>query len=245
MLERSRRSEKIVQSAIRTMTVECDRVGGINLAQGVCDTEVPLPVQHAAIRAIQQGNNQYTRLEGIDAVRSAIARKVERDNGIVADPQTEIIVSSGSTGAFYSACLALLNPGDEVIIFEPCYGYHINTILSLDLSPVYVPLAPPAWTFTPEDLERAISPRTRALVLNTPANPSGKVFSRAELEWIAEWAQRHDLFVITDEIYEYFVYDGHQHISIASLPGMKQRTITISGFSKTFSITGWRVGYAV
>jgi aminotransferase len=227
------------------MTLECEKAGGINLSQGVCDTEVPLAVSRSAIHAIEQGLNQYTRLEGIDRLRQAIARKLERDNGIVADPDREIVVSAGSTGALYSSCMALLNPGDEVVIFEPCYGYHVNTVLSLDIHPVYVTLQAPGWTFTPADLERAVSPKTRALILNTPANPSGKVFSRTELEWIADWAQRHDLFVFTDEIYEYFVYDGRKHISIASLPGMKERTITMSGFSKTFSITGWRVGYAV
>jgi aminotransferase len=245
MLGRSRRAERMVQSAIRTMTVECEKVGGINLSQGVCDTDVPPPVRQGAVRAMEQGLNQYTRLDGIDLLRRAIARKVERDNGISADPAREIVVSAGSTGAFYSACMALLNPGDEVVLFEPCYGYHVNTVLSLDARPAYVTLQAPDWTFTPADLERAASTKTRAVILNTPANPSGKVFTRTELEWIAEWAQRHDLFVFTDEIYEYFVYDGRRHISIASLTGMKQRTITISGFSKTFSITGWRVGYAV
>jgi aminotransferase len=245
MLGRSKRAERMVQSAIRTMTVECEKVGGINLSQGVCDTEVPLPVREGAVRAMEQGLNQYTRLDGIDDLRRAIARKLERDNGIAADPQREIVVSSGSTGAFYSACMALLNPGDEVVLFEPCYGYHVNTVLSLDARPAYVTLQAPDWTFIPTDLERAVSSKTRAVILNTPANPSGKVFTRPELEWIAEWAQRHDLFVFTDEIYEYFVYDGRKHISIASLPGMKERTITMSGFSKTFSITGWRVGYAV
>jgi aminotransferase len=244
MLGRSRRTEQMVQSAIRTMTVECEKIGGINLSQGVCDTEVPLPVRRGAIDAIEQGLNQYTRLDGIDRLRRAIARKLERDNAITADPAREIVVSAGSTGAFYSACMALLDPGDEVVIFEPCYGYHVNTVLSLGARPAYVTLQPPDWTFTPAGLERATSGKTRALILNTPANPSGKVFTRTELEWIAEWAQQHDVFVFTDEIYEYFVYDGRRHISIGSLPGMKERTITISGFSKTFSVTGWRVGYA-
>ena len=138
-----------------------------------------------------------------------------------------------------------LNPGDEVILFEPYYGYHINTILSAEAVPTYVGLKAPDWTFSPEDLERVITPRTKGIMINTPANPSGKVFSRIELEWISEFANRHDLFVFTDEIYEYFLYDGRKHISPASLPGMAERTITISGYSKTFSITGWRIGYTV
>jgi aminotransferase len=138
-----------------------------------------------------------------------------------------------------------LDPGDEVIVFEPYYGYHVNTLLAVEAVPSYVTLRPPDWTFRPGDLERAITPRTKGVVVNTPANPSGKVFSRTELEWIADLSSRYDLFVFTDEIYEYFVYDGHTHISPGSLPGMAERTITVSGFSKTFSITGWRIGYSV
>lgn len=227
------------------MTIECEKVGGINLAQGVCDTEVPLPVRKGAQLAVDAGLNAYTRYDGLRELRQAIARKMQEYNGIRADPDTEITVSAGSTGAFYCACLALLDPGDEVIVFEPYYGYHLNTLLAVEAVPSYVTLKPPDWTFRPEDLESAITPRTRGIVVNTPANPSGKVFSWAELEWIAGVALRHDLFVFTDEIYEYFVYEGRRHVSPASLPGMSGRTITISGFSKTFSITGWRIGYSV
>jgi aminotransferase len=245
MLELAKRATSIVQAEIRAMSVECEKVGGINLAQGVCDTEVPPEVRRGAERAIEEGLNQYTRLDGIATLRREIARKLERENGIIADAESEILVTSGATGAFYSACLALVNPGDEVIIFEPYYGYHVNTVLALGAVPVLLKLKAPDWSFEAADLERLATPRTRAIVLNTPANPSGKVFTREEIEWIAEWARRRDLFVLTDEIYEYFVYDGRRHISIASLPGMRERTITISGFSKTFSVTGWRVGYAV
>lgn len=245
MLELAKRASRIVQAEIRAMSVECEKIGGINLAQGICDTEVPPPVRRGAQRAIEQGLNQYTRLDGIGALREAIARKMERHNGIRADAESEIVVTAGSTGAFYAACLAIVNPGDEVIIFEPYYGYHVNTVLALEATPVFITLKAPDWSFTPGDLERVTTKHTRAVIVNTPANPSGKVFSRAELEWIAEWARRHELFVLTDEIYEYFVYDGRPHVSIGSLPGMKERTITISGFSKTFSVTGWRIGYAV
>jgi len=214
------------------MTLECTRVGGINLAQGVCDTELPLPVGQGAKEAIDAGINSYTRYDGLKELRYAIANKMKDYNGIDTDPESEIIVSAGSTG-------------DEVILFEPYYGYHINTILAAEAVPAYVGLKAPDWTFSPEDLERVVTPRTKGIMINTPANPSGKVFTRIELEWIAEFADRHDLFVFTDEIYEYFLYDGRKHISPASLPGMAERTITISGYSKTFSITGWRIGYTV
>ena len=244
-LQISNRAERIVQAEIRAMSIECEKMGGINLAQGVCDTEVPLPVRVGAQKAIDAGINSYTRYDGLKELREAIAKKMLEYNGISANPEAEIIVSSGSTGAFYCACLALLNPGDEVLLFEPYYGYHINTILAAEAVPTYVGMTPPDWTFSPEDLERVVTPRTRGIMVNTPANPSGKVFSREELEWIAGFATRHDLFIFTDEIYEYFLYDGSQHISPGSLPGMAERTITISGYSKTFSITGWRIGYSV
>ena len=241
----SRRTAPIVQSEIRVMSIECEKVKGINLAQGVCDTEVPLPVRKGAHEAIEQGMNSYTRYDGVAELRHAIARKMREYNGITADPETEITVSAGSTGALYCACLALLNPGDEVILFEPYYGYHLNTLLAVEAVPSYVTLHPPDWAFAPEDLERAVSPKTRGIIVNTPANPSGKVFNPTELAWVADFATRHDLFIFTDEIYEYFLYDGRSHVSPGSLPEMAGRTITISGLSKTFSITGWRIGYSV
>lgn len=244
-LSLSKRAEGIVQAEIRVMSIECEKVQGINLAQGVCDTEVPLAVRRGAQAAMDAGVNSYTRFDGLAELRKAIAAKMQTYNGIVADPESEVTVSAGSTGAFYCACLALLDPGDEVILFEPYYGYHVNTLLAVEAVPTYVMLHPPEWAFDPTELERAVMPRTRGIMVNTPANPSGKVFTRRELEWIAEAAQRHDLFVFTDEIYEYFLYDGCKHISPGSLPGMAERTITISGFSKTFSITGWRIGYSV
>jgi aminotransferase len=241
----SDKATRIAQSEIRVMSIECERVRGVNLAQGICDTEVPEPVRREASASIERGQNQYTRLDGISDLRQAIARKMQRYNGITADPEREIVVTTGSTGGFYSACLSLLNPGDEVILFEPYYGYHLHTLEILGAKPVFITLRAPDWRFTQDELQRAITPRTRAIIVNTPANPSGKVFTREELQWVADSAQRHDLFVLTDEIYEYFLYDGRKHISPATLPGMAERTITITGFSKTFSITGWRVGYVV
>lgn len=225
------------------MTVECDRVGGVNLAQGVCDTPLPGPVEEAAHRAIEEGHNIYTRADGIARLREAIAEKLERHNGIKADPANQIVVTSGATAALYSACLALLNPGDEVLLFEPFYGYHVNTLVSLRVRPVILPLAEGTWGIDLDAVRAAITPRTRAIIVNTPNNPCGKVFTMEELEALAAIAIENDLFVLTDEIYEYFLFDGARHISAATLPEMAERTITISGFSKTFSMTGWRAGY--
>ena len=243
-LSLSERSSRIEQAEIRAMSIECEKVGGINLAQGVCDTEVPLAVREEAHRGIENGTNSYTRFDGLGALREAIAQKLRTYNEITVEPETDIVVSAGSTGAFYCACLALLDPGDEVILFEPFYGYHVNTLLAVEAIPRYVTFQPPDWSFLAADLDRAVSPRTKAICVNTPGNPCGKVFSRAELELIAEFATRHDLFIFTDEIYEHFLYDGRSHVSPASIDGLNERTITISGFSKTFSITGWRIGYA-
>jgi len=232
-----------LQSEIRAMSVACEQMGGINLAQGVCDTPVPQVVEEAAIQAIRDGHNIYTRLDGIARLRNAIAAKQQRDYDLNYNPETEVLVASGATGGFHAACMALLNPGDEVLLFEPFYGYHVSTLKSMRVNPVFVPLAEPGFALDTEALRAAITPKTRAIVINTPANPSGKVFSLAELEVIAEVAQAHDLFLFTDEIYEYFVYDGLRHVSPATLPGMRERTIVLSGFSKTFSVTGWRLGY--
>ena len=243
MLGLSDVASRIVQSTIRTMSVECERVGGVNLAQGVCDTPVPAVVREAAEAAIEAGFNQYTRADGIAPLREAIAKKLGQQNGISADPETEIVVTSGVTGGFDSACRALLNPGDEVLLFEPYYGYHYATLVGQYCRPVLVSLDPPDYPLAADRIVAAITPKTRGIVVNTPANPSGKVFSAAELEQIAEIARQHDLFLFTDEIYEHFVYDGQRHVSPASLPGIADRTVTISGFSKVFSITGWRVGY--
>lgn len=233
----------VLQSEIRAMSVECDRIGGVNLAHGICDTPVPSIVEEAAILAIRDGHNIYTRLDGIARLRQAIAQKQLRDYALDYDPDREILVSSGATGGFHAALMALLNPGDEVLLFEPFYGYHVSTLKSQRVVPVFVPLAAPDWSLDMDALRAAITPRTRALLLNTPANPSGKVFSLAELEAIAQFVIEHDLFLITDEIYEHFVYGEARHITPATLPGMKERTIRISGFSKTFSVTGWRLGY--
>jgi aminotransferase len=244
-LELSDRHAWVMQSEIRNMSIECDRMGGINLSQGVCDTEIPLPVRRAAQEAIETGVNTYTYYAGFPELREAIAAKQKKFTGMNINPETEIIVSAGATGALYCACLALLNPGDEVIVFEPFYGYHISTLVATGAVPVYVRMTPPNWTFLMADLEGVITSKTRGIIINTPANPTGKVFTETELRQLADFATRHDLFVFTDEIYEHFLYDGRKHIPPATLPGMRNRTITISGLSKTFSITGWRIGYSI
>ena len=233
----------VIQSEIRAMTTECDRIGGINLAQGVCDTPVPAPVEAEAHAAIHAGHNIYTRLDGITRLRNAIATKQQRDYGLNYDPETEVLVASGATGGLHAASMALLNPGDEVLLFEPFYGYHVATLKSMRVKPVFVPLAEPNWALDTDALHSAITPRTRAIILNTPANPSGKIFNRSEMQAIAAVCKDHDLFLFTDEIYEYFVYDGAEHVCAATLEGMRERTIVMSGFSKTFSVTGWRLGY--
>jgi aminotransferase len=249
-LQLSELAPRALQSEIRAMSMECDRIGGVNLAQGICDTEVPAPVSHGAIEAIHAGHNIYTRLDGIARLRQAIAAKMRSFNGIEVDPYREILVTSGATGGLHAAAMALLNPGDEVILFEPFYGYHASTLKSMRVVPVIVPLTAPAtpeadWTLDMGALRAAITPRTRALIINTPSNPCGKIFTREELEALAVVALENDLFVFSDEIYEYFVYGEAKHISPISIPGMRERTILISGFSKTFSVTGWRLGYVV
>jgi len=239
------RMRQLGHSEIRAMTQACEEAKGLNMAQGVCDTPAPAVVLKAAAQAMDQGKNLYSRFDGLPELRQALAIKLSRDNDIQADPETEITVSAGATGSFHAACLGLLNPGDEVILFEPYYQYHISALMAVEAIPVIVSMQAPDWTFSPEAIEQVVTQRTRAIIVNSPGNPSGKVFSREELDAVAQISMRHDLFVFTDEIYEYFLYDGRRHVSMASLPGMAERTITIGGYSKTFSITGWRIGYSV
>jgi aminotransferase len=239
----SRLARSARTSPIRSMTVECARVGGVNLAQGVCDTPVPEAVRRAAQAAIEEGANSYSRSDGLPELRRALAAKMRRDNQLEYDPEGEIVVTTGATGAFYVACLGLLEPGDEVILFEPYYGYHRNTLESLGVRPVYVPLLGPDFALPLGELEVALTARTRAIVVNTPGNPSGKVFTRAELEALGAIARERDLFLFTDEVYEHFVFDGRKHVSPGSLAGLRERTITMNALSKTFAVTGWRIGW--
>ena len=243
----SRKSERvadIVQSDIRAMTQRSQELGGVNLGQGVCDTPPPQAVIDNILPAVKTGHNSYTRFDGIERLRHALAGKLLRDYDLKADPEKEIVVTLGTTGAFACTITALCNPGDRILMLEPYYGYHLNTSLIAGLVPDLVPTNADDFSLDIDALE-AKAKGASAIVINTPANPSGHVFSRTELEAVADICRRHDLLCITDEIYEYFVYDGLQHISMATLPGMWERTVTISGYSKTFSITGWRIGYLV
>jgi len=227
---------------LREVTVRVNAVGGVNLAQGVCRMPVPEVVLEAAVAALREGKNLYAPAFGVEELRHAIANKSNSFNKIAYKPEN-ILVTVGATGAFESICFSFLREGDEVISFSPFYPYHQNTIKSRKAVAKYIELKPPGWIFDFEEVEKAISPRTKFILVNTPNNPTGKVFSRSELEGIASLCRRHNIFCVTDEVYEYMTYDGHRHISMASLPGMFERTITISAYSKTFAITGWRIGY--
>jgi aminotransferase len=242
-IDLAERASAIQQSDIRRFSILCAQVNGVNLGQGICDQPAPDALKDAAIRAIRSDQATYTHLRGIAELRQAVARKLKHFNKIDADPETEITITVGSAGAFACACLALLNPGDEVISFSPHYNYHTNMVRLLGNTVRFVDLVPPDWHFSPDQLRACVNDRTRFILVNTPSNPSGKIFTRQELEAIAGLCRRHDLIAVTDEIYEYFTYDL-PHISLASLPEMTERTITITGASKTFAVTGHRIGYA-
>jgi aminotransferase len=241
----SRKSTRFTESVIREMTRLANAHDAINLAQGFPDFEAPEAVKEAACRAIRADVNQYAITWGAPVLRQAICRKAERFNGIRADPERNVTVCCGATEAMLSTMLALVDPGDEVIVFEPFYENYGPDAVLCGAEPRFVRLREPDWALDDEELRRAFGPRTRALVLNTPNNPPGKVFSRAELERIAELCQRHGVIAITDEIYEHIVYDGGEHVTLGSLPGMEELSVTINALSKTYSVTGWRVGWAI
>ena len=241
----ARRTEGFTESVIREMTRLAHQHEAINLAQGFPDFPAPDAIKEAAARAIMADINQYAITWGAPVLRRAIASKYAWYQGMDVDPDREVTVCCGATEAMISALLAVVNPGEEVVIFEPFYeNYGPDTILS-GAQPRFVSLRPPDWSFDPEELAAAFGPRTRAVILNTPNNPTGKVFTRAELAVIAGLCQKWNALAITDEIYEHILYDGTEHVSIATLPGMRERTITISGASKTYAVTGWRVGTCV
>jgi len=237
------RLANLVISDIRSMSLACNAVGGINLGQGICDLPTPPPVARAANDAINTNKVVYTAPDGIASLRASIAKKIQRRYDLTYDPNGEVVVTSGATGGFAAACLALFDPGDEIILFEPYYGYHLNTLLTFGLKPVLVATRPPTWDVDPAALRAAITPKTRAILVCTPSNPSGKVWSESELDLVAALCEEHDLLAITDEIYEHMVYDGKKHIPLATRGKAKERTVMISGFSKTFAVTGWRLGY--
>ncbi len=241
----SAKAERFTESVIREMTRLALKHNAVNLSQGFPDFPAPAEIKRAAQDAIAADINQYAITWGSKLFRNAIAEKFGHDTGLTIDPEREITVCCGSTEAMMSAMMAIINPGDEVVVFEPFYeNYGPDAILS-GATPRFVKLRAPDWTFDPAELAAAFGPSTKAIILNTPNNPTGKVFEPAELEAIRDLCNRWSAFAITDEIYEHMLYDGAKHISMATLDGMRDRTITINALSKTYSVTGWRVGWAI
>lgn len=241
------RVELFTESVIREMTRLCNLHGAVNLAQGFPDFDPPTELLDAAVAALRSGWNQYAITWGSPRLREAVAKKVAWSNGLEIDPERHITVTCGATEAMMATLLAVINPGDEVVLFEPFYeNYGPDAMLSgARLRYVRMDLTDPAMPFDPDELRAAFGPNTRAIIVNTPHNPTGKIFTRHELELIASLCRERDVLAITDEVYEHILYDGAEHISIASLPGMADRTITINSMSKTYSVTGWRVGWAL
>ena len=246
MIETAARVGVFTESVIREMTRLAAEHDGINLAQGFPDFPAPAELLAAAARALEEGYNQYAITWGAPRFRQTLAEKVGWFNGIIADPERNITVTCGATEAMMATLLATVNPGEEVIVFELFYeNYGPDAKLS-GAVPRFVPLRlEPGFPFDPDRLRAAVTPRTKAIIINTPHNPTGKVFTRAELEEIADLCRRHNLLAITDEVYEHIIYDGHAHISLATLPGMADRTVTVNSISKSYSVTGWRVGWTI
>ena len=241
----SARTAIFTDSVIRRMTRVSLQYGAVNLSQGFPDFDPPQAILDRLAQVAHEGPHQYAVTWGAQNFREALAKKQSRYMGLPIDPDREIVATCGSTEAMMCAMMTVADPGDKVIVFSPFYeNYGADTILS-GAEPIYVPLNPPDFSFDPEVLEDAFRQRPKALVLCNPSNPSGKVFTRAELELIAALAEKYDAYVITDEVYEHIVYAPHQHTYFASLPGMWQRTISCSSLSKTYSITGWRLGYII
>lgn len=246
----SDKASRFTESVIREMTRLALAHNAVNLSQGFPDFAAPEEIKAAAREAISKDINQYAITWGAKSLRNAIAEKFARQTGTEIDPEREITVCCGSTEAMMSAMMAIINPGDEVVVFEPFYENYGPDAILTGASPKFVRLHPPRagdadWTFNADELARAFTSNTKAIILNTPNNPTGKVFERRELEVIRDLCVRHNAFLITDEIYEHMLYDGARHICAASLDGMRERTITINALSKTYSVTGWRVGWAI
>jgi aminotransferase len=244
-LRASLKASSFTESAMTEMSRLAVVHGAISLGEGSPDFPAPQELKEAAARAIADDHNQYPITHGVPAFRDAISAKYDREYGLAIDPGSEICVTCGSTEAMVATFLGVLDPGDEVVVFEPFYeNYGPDSILT-GASRRLVTLRPPGWTFDEDELRAAFSAKTRAIVVNSPHNPTGKVFTRDELGTIAELCLRHDAIAVTDEIYEHIVYDGREHVPIATLDGMRDRTVTISALSKTYSVTGWRVGWAI
>ncbi|MGQ9618752.1 MAG: pyridoxal phosphate-dependent aminotransferase [Candidatus Aminicenantia bacterium] len=241
----SEKTKLFGESVIREMTRLSREYNATNLAQGFPDFPAPEFVKNSATEAIRKDINQYSYTWGSTKLRRAISERFLKKYNFSIDPEKEITICCGSTEAMISSLMAVLNPGDEVIIFEPFYENYVPGSILAGAKPVYVKLYEPDWNFEVDELERAFSDKTKAIIVNNPHNPTGKVFRKDELEKIAELCIKNDCIAITDEIYEYIIYDGKEHMLLASIEGMRERTITVSGLSKTFSITGWRIGYAI
>ena len=239
----SRRLEGFGTTIFTEMTRLANEHGAINLAQGFPDFDGPELAKEAAIAAIRAGRGQYARMTGIPELHRALSAKYRRDWDLDFAPDSEIVVTSGATEAIFAAIQGTCDPGDEVVLFEPYYDSYKASVRMAGAVPRVVTLRAPGWGFDPEELRRSFSERTRAVLLNTPHNPTGKVFTRGELELVAGLCRKHDALCITDEVYEHLVYAG-EHVPMARLPGMRERTITISSFGKTFSLTGWKIGWA-
>src|ERR1700733_2614104 len=242
---RSHRTLQFTESVIREMTRLAITHNAVNLAQGFPDFGAPDEIKHAAQDAIAADLNQYAITWGAKPFRDAIRAKYQKWYGMEYDPEREITVCCGATEGMIAALLAVTNPGDEIIIFEPYYENYGPDALLCEATCKFVRLSPPDWTFDPDELRRAFSSKTKAIVLNSPNNPTGKVFTRSELETIANLCQEFDALAITDEIYEHIVYDGASHLPIATLPGMRERTVLVNSLGKTYSVTGWRVGFVL
>lgn len=241
----SHKAEQFTESVIREMTRQAHMYGAINLSQGFPDFSAPEEIKLAACDAIMADINQYAITWGAKKFRDAITEKSSWYLGLEIDPEREITVTCGSTEAMIASMMAIVNPGDEVIVFEPFYeNYGPDAILS-GATPRYVTLRAPDWSFDEDELAAAFNDNTKAIIINTPNNPTGKVFSREELEMIASLCQKWNVIAITDEIYEHILFNDKKHIAMATLDGMRERTITINGLSKTYSVTGWRVGYTI
>lgn len=239
----SSKASQFTESVIRQMTRVALQYDAVNLAQGFPDFPCPPELKQAAYEAIAADVNQYAITWGDRAFRHALAEKVRWYLGLEIDPERQITVTCGSTEAMAATMLATVDPGDEVIVFEPYYENYGPDAVIASATPRYVSLHPPDWTFDEAELRQAFNNNTKAIIINTPHNPTGKVFNRDELSLMAELCQEWDVLAFTDEIYEHILYDGTEHIAMATLPGMEERTVTINGLSKTYSVTGWRVGY--
>ncbi len=243
-MDLSHRVQNIAQSEIRAMSILCHAKQGLNMAQGICDLEVPAPVREGAKEAVDEGKNIYTSAYGNHRLREAIAKKQNDfyQQGITAE---NVLVSAGATGAFYATAMSVLNEGDEVILFEPYYGYHVATLQSLGCKVKFIKTLPPHYEIDFDVVQENITSQTKAILICNPSNPSGKVYTNAELEALGKILHKHDLMLFSDEMYEHFVYDGLAFVSALNVDSLKGRTVVISGFSKIYSITGWRLGYAI